>query len=180
MLRRRMGLPTLIAVSVWSVATVWVFSAPDVSIPELVTIAVGWYALGGFWLARLIGGLVAGGWQVVRSSWKWWASPALLVIVTSAAVVTHAPLMLRFNLSRDAMDAFAVQVMEGDDPDPSRVGWFPVKRVETFPGGMRFITGDCMVDKCGFAYSPQGRPPRITEDSYFRLDGPWYLWDESW
>lgn len=65
--------------------------------------------------------------------------------------------------------------------DVGRVGLFPVRSVESFGGGVRFLVNECMVDMCGFAYSSEGRPPNLGgEDSYYHLEGGWFLWEESW
>jgi hypothetical protein len=63
-----------------------------------------------------------------------------------------------------------------------RIGLWRTGRVERIPGGMRFTVSEAgFFDAGGFAYSPHGKPANVGgEDAYTHLDGPWYLWDESW
>ena len=67
-------------------------------------------------------------------------------------------------------------------PDANRwLGVYPVDRVETITGGMRFLVkGTGFLDREGFAYSPNGPPKAIGEDYYTHFSGPWYLWRQSW
>jgi hypothetical protein len=80
------------------------------------------------------------------------------------------------------MNDLAQEVMsQPSTSTPDRVGLFPITRVERFKGGMRFIVGEGgFLDEGGFAYSPKGMPPRLGEDHYSHLEGPWYIWVESW
>lgn len=67
-------------------------------------------------------------------------------------------------------------------PAPEWVGPFRVQRAERLPGGgARFlIAGAGFLDGGGFTYSPDQLPPRIGEDGYAKVSGPWYAWNESW
>lgn len=81
------------------------------------------------------------------------------------------------------MDRVAQQVSNAPGA-ATRVSWigvYPVEKVEVIPGGMRFIVkGSGFMDAGGFAYSPNGPPPKIGEDYYRHLWGAWYEWTESW
>ena len=142
-----------------------------------------WQCLGAYWLFRIVVVLLTAGKGTVRASWVWWVAPAFVVAVTAALLWTSSPLHLRFNLSQRAMDEFALEATsDSEKPRPDRVGLFPVGRVQRFDGGMRFIVrGAGLIDKYGFAYTPEGRPPNLGgEDNYLHLEGPWYVWEESW
>lgn len=184
LLRKPLGIPMAVLVTLSALITLWAFSVPGgPSMGLFVILMLGWFALGGYWLLRVIAALSAGGFQRVRSQWLWWALPPAVVAVTAGLLVLSVPLLLRFNLSQTSMDGFAREVIGGSSvPRPDRVGLFPVGRVQRFNGGMRFLVkGGGFLDPSGFAYSPEGRPPNIGgEDNYVHLEGPWYLWEESW
>lgn len=148
-----------------------------------VTLMLAWLVLGAYWLIRLVGAAFADGVGSIRSQWIWWVVPAAVVVLTASLLVTSAPLLVRFNLSQGSMERFALAVIGSSRVSkPSRVGLYPVARVQRFEGGMRFlIRGSGFLDPSGFAYSPEDRPPNLGgEDNYVHLEGPWYLWEESW
>jgi hypothetical protein len=146
------------------------------------SMTLAWLGVGGYWLIRLVVASLAGGFRPVRDAWGRWVAPVIVVAVTAGLLVTSAPLLLRFNLSQREMDQLA---RDADGTSQrlkvDRIGFFPVRRVERFEGGVRFVVNECMVDMCGFAYSSRGRPPNLGgEDSYYHLEGNWFLWEESW
>ena len=145
-------------------------------------LVLAWFATGGFWLVRLVTALVAGGPAPLRPAWRRWIIPPIVVVITAGLLMTSAPLLVRFNLSQSEMDQLArARQSEVEILDVGRVGLFPVRSVESFDGGVRFLVNECMVDMCGFAYSSEGRPPNLGgEDSYYHLEGGWFLWEESW
>jgi len=108
----------------------------------------------------------------------------VVILVVGALVVFDAPLQARYRLSRSAMDATAKRVITHPEQGRTihRIGLWRTDRVEKIPGGTRFtVTGAELIDEAGFAYSPHGKPANVGgEDVYTHLDGPWYLWDESW
>jgi hypothetical protein len=143
---------------------------------------LAWFGVGGYWLVRLLGTSLAGASPPLREAWWQWTVPPIIVVVTAALLMTSAPLLVRFNLSQNAMDQLARDAEAGSEtPSTDRVGLFPVRRIQRFDGGMRFVVNECMVDMCGFAYSSKGSPPNLGgEDSYYHLEGRWFLWKESW
>lgn len=177
------GWPTGLIVGALAAFTLWAFSVPGgPSMGILASLVLAWFAVGPFWLARLLLASFAGGFHSLREAWVRWSVPPLIVVITAALLMTSAPLLMRFNLSQDAMDQLARDAQAGPEaPNIDRVGLFPAQEVETFDGGVRFLVDECMVDMCGFAYSSKGRPPNLSgEDSYYHLEGRWYLWEESW
>jgi hypothetical protein len=107
-----------------------------------------------------------------------------LVLVLAGLLYVHVPLHARYRISRPAMNAAAKRVIRHPEQARSihRIGLWPTSRVEKIPGGMRFVvSGAGFLDAGGFAYSPNGEPANVGgEDVYTHLDGPWYVWDESW
>ena len=102
-----------------------------------------------------------------------------LVIVV---VMVGWPLRARFQISQNAMDSFARDVIEdGSVHERGYVGLWPIARVKRTTDGIRFLVrGAEFLDEYGFAYSTRGVPQRIGEDNFVHLEGPWYLWEKSW
>ena len=182
-LQHPIGWPTFAISFLLAGFTLWAFSVPGgPSMGVFASMVLTWFAIGGYWLARLIFAALAGGFPRLRAAWVRWTAPAAVVVLTAGLLVTSAPLLVRFNLSQGEMDQLA-RASQSDIQllDVGRVGLYTVRSVETFDGGVRFLVNECMVDMCGFAYSSEGRPPNLGgEDSYYHLEGNWYLWEESW
>ena len=156
--------------------------------------APGWYfeltlAVVGAWILVLAGWVVSVGVRALRRRSLFvleaadFVTPALVPLVW-ALVHFDVPLHARYRLSRGAMDAAAKTVVVRPKRATAihRIGLWPTDRVERIPGGMRFtVSGAGFLDPGGFAYSPRSEPANVGgEDVYTHLDGPWYLWDESW
>ena len=147
-----------------------------------LVILFAWMCIGLVWLVRL--GLTIGtrgSAFFTRRALAWLVAPAL-AILSIVAVFTSLPVVARFYVSLPAMNSYAEAFVDGtSDRHPSWIGTYPVKEVEPIPGGMRFlISGAEFLDEYGFAYSPDRRPPRIGEDNYVHIRGPWYVWEQSW
>jgi hypothetical protein len=159
--------------------TLYAVSAPGWYFELTLAVVVAWILLGAAWLVSVVG-------RVIRRRRLEPADavvPALAVVV-GALVLLDAPLHARYRLSRSAMDAAAERVIAhpGQARTIHHIGFWPTDRVEKIPGGMRFtVAGAGFLDPGGFAYSARGEPASVgSEDVYTHLDGPWYLWDESW
>jgi hypothetical protein len=154
----------------------------------------GWYffltlvALGA-WVLVGLGWVLSIGARAIRLRSLFVLSPAefvapALAVAVAALVWLDVPLHARYRLSRSAMDAAATKVVAHPEQarDMHRIGLWPTDRVERIRGGMRFVvSGAGLFDAQGFAYSLDGEPARVgAEDVYAHLDGPWYVWDESW
>ena len=163
--------------------TLWAFSPPGGYFGAVLVLPYVWIALFAAWAMRTA--VVAFRRRPLpRGRLVVWAVlvPAL-VVATAAAVWIELPFRVRYEVSEDAMNRVASEVVRGER-DPAtirRIGLWEVDRAERVRGGMRFlVSGTGFLDPIGFAYSPAGPPPVIGEDSYEHLDGPWYLWIESW
>ncbi len=177
------GRPTLavtIALALW---TVWGFSLPGgPSMGTYASMALTGLAIGCYWFIRLLICSGLGGLRKILDAWPRWVAPPVVALVAAGLVATSVPFLVRFNLSRDDMDQLVREAGSGASVEGAdRVGLFPVKRVETFEDGIRFIVNDCMSDTCGFAYTATGRPPNLGgEDTYHHIDGGWFVWEQSW
>lgn len=183
LLKRPIGWPTALISAGLGAYTLWGFSVPGgPSMGAFALLVLAWFGAGGYWLLRLVAALVAGGATPLRQAWRRWIVPPIVVMITVGLLMTSAPLLVRFNLSQNEMDQLARASESGVEIlDVGRVGLFTVRSVESFDGGVRFLVNECMVDMCGFAYSSEGRPPNLGgEDSYYHLEGGWFLWEKSW
>jgi hypothetical protein len=159
--------------------TLYAYSVPGGYFGPTIVALWGWVLVGASWLVSVATrvlrrrGLVRGD-----------AVVPVLVLVLGALLVFDAPLQARYRLSRSAMNTAAKRVVAHPERARTihRIGLWRTNRVERIPGGMRFtVAGAWFFDEHGFAYSPHGRPAKVgAEDVYTHLDGPWYLWDESW
>lgn len=160
---------------------------PEGFFPAMILIIYGWLACLGWWLSRLIIWSVASlatgfAYQTRRMALRWLITPGIFAAMC-ISLILRLPLYASFFVSLPSMNQTAQQCMTitGAPPSISRIGIYPVSKLETFAGGMRFIvTGSGFFDAGGFAYSQNGPPPRIGEDYYRHLWGPWYEWRESW
>jgi hypothetical protein len=112
-----------------------------------------------------------------------WLALPVIVLAAAIAVALDAPMRARFELSRPAMDSAAQDVLSGrrDPQTIDRIGLWEVERSERARGTFRFLVKESgLFDPVGFAYSPRGRPPNFSEDSYWHVSGPWYVWEEGW
>ena len=178
-----------VTVGAWALAVLWLGTDAGYSIPAFLVAEMGGLLLLGWWLARVV--------------W-WWArrrrSPGReplarglflrrlwepLTIVTCGMIAfTGIGFPARFAMSRPALDRYVQELRaRGDSTPPAGhvVGLFRLREVEVLPGGVvRLITTSCMMDNCGIAYSLNGPPPVIGEDSYRHLSGNWWHWFRSW
>lgn len=163
-----------------AVLTMVVNSVPDgFFLLWLLTYKV-WLGLLLAYAARLSLALATGGGlRGVLRDWARWAAVPVVAAAALFLVSTGAPMRAGLHLAKPAMTGFA---KDRDVPAPGRVGPYPVERAERIEGGgARFMIKYAgFLDSSGFVYSPGGPPPRIREDYYEHLHGPWYAWVESW
>lgn len=112
------------------------------------------------------------------------AGPAA-VLLTFTVTWIGGTFWVRFTISRPFLDRLArdggTAITAGTLGRGSHVGLFRLEEAEVLPGGtIRLITTDCMFDHCGVAFSPNGQPPVVGEDTYSPLSGHWWLWWRSW
>ena len=145
-------------------------------------LAIWWAVRGVLDLIRFRRGTTLGT-SRARYVWSCLALPLALLIALIAAR-TDAFLSFRVLLSSHALAAAAADVgpSHGVDSEwkPRWVGLFRVSEAESLAGGVRFITTECGFDDCGVVYWMTGSPPRIGEDYYAHLYGPWWRWHRSW
>lgn len=191
-LSRLFPVPVVVLVIAWFVFVVGCFSdAGSGFFPPLV-LFFGSLLWGSIWLVRLIVSLVRQ-WrgsvprQILRHAALYWGlEPAAILlcgVLALSGILCHA----RFRLCRPALDAYVTDVVAGRvQPHgygtPKRwVGLFRVIETELQPDGVvRIITAREYLDDAGFTFSPVSPPPRIGEDSYYHITGPWYHWHRSW
>lgn len=174
------GWPSAITCAVCSLWATWAYSVPGTHFFSSILALWAWAIVCVAWLVRAGVAVLLVRRRVI--SWRWAMTP-IAAVVAVLVVTTDASFEVRYRLSRPAMDDVATDVVGGQRQATtiSRIGLWRVERVERIQGGMRFLVrGTGFLDPYGFAFSPTGRPPAIGEDFYEHLDGPWYVWRESW
>ncbi|MFI6477473.1 hypothetical protein ACIBH1_06055 [Nonomuraea sp. NPDC050663] len=179
---RAVGIGVAATTGLLAALTYVTFSVPGTHFVAALMLVYAWALLGLIWPAALAVTLaLRAGRADLRLSWPVWAASPVIVAFAAAAVYFGVPERLRFELSRPALETLAMSVVSEGDKEPGWTGLFPLRRAEAVPGGARFLVeGTGFLDPCGYAWSPNGRPPVIGEDHYEHLSGPWYRWRESW
>lgn len=133
------------------------------------------------WLFRIVPTLVHRRLRLSRTEVLRWLSVPVLLIGAYATFQTSVLFDLRLAASRGAMDEAAIALMADEDLEYGWIGWFPVASIERDDRSVRFLIADSgFLDLIGFAYTADGLPPVIGEDTYDRLDGNWWHWREEW
>lgn len=169
------GTPLLVAM------TFWAFSIPETYVFVAAVLGVVWVLLAFLWIGRF--GYVLLRRRPTTGQIAAWLALPVIVLAAAIAVALDAPMRARFELSRPAMDSAAQDVLSGrrDPQTIDRIGLWEVERAERARGTFRFLVKESgLFDPVGFAYSPRGRPPNFSEDSYWHVSGPWYVWEEGW
>jgi hypothetical protein len=145
---------------------------------------VCWGGLAAFWVIGLPATIIWRRALPAKGTWRHW-----LVIPALAATVvgfwfSSAPLYARFLVSRLVMNDLGAEVLASPGraaPPNQRLGLYWAKDIERVRGAVRFhVASSGFGNSVGFAYSPAGEPPQLGEDTYWHLEGPWYVWEESW
>jgi hypothetical protein len=184
-LDRVVAVVTLVGGIGWAFYVLVFGSDAGLPVPALIALTWGCIALFGLWVIRCVVHILAiSRKDGPRSRWWLLAEPAAL-FACFALVWTGGAFRLRFALSRPALERYVrsagEEKVDGRFATRKRVGLFWLRESEVLPGDVvRMITTPCMFDDCGVVYSPAGEPPRIGEDSYRALGGPWYHWWRSW
>lgn len=174
----------------WLLWVVVTFSNAGVSMLDMMLGYYGCIALAAFWSIRLIIFTIIGSQVKARylSKRPWMVGLSIepIVLLLGFLVMNTSSLFhARFEMSRPALDRYAHRVQAGGISPTSCeirwVGFFRIRETELIETRVvRLITTDCGMDHCGLAYSEGSKPPRIGEDSYTHLSGPWWHWHRSW
>ncbi len=183
---------SLVLSALWFLAVALVASDAGVNIAAVILFVYGGILWGLLWLIRVSvwTHLVRHGkrpaMRGARAGIHWGSEPAVFML-TLVLVSSGALQQARFYLSYEALQSYAEDVRAGrvsEQPhgQPARsVGLYSVTETERLPNGVvRFITSPDGFDDAGFAYSLAGRPPRVGEDGYRPIRGPWWFWYRSW
>ena len=115
----------------------------------------------------------------------------VVLVLTLVFVLSGLPEIARFELSRPALRQYVADVARNDSGErkqsavAKRVGLYNISETELLRGRIvRLITAEDGFDHAGFVYIPssssRSKPPRIGEDSYQHISGPWWYWYRSW
>lgn len=165
---------TLIAAS-WTLVAL---SVPGWNWGELLLAPMIWGALGVLWIGFAV---IAFATQRVFPPGRvllWLATP-MVVIVTFVLALSDAPLRLRLEASRGALDEVAHDVGAGrrEPPPDGRIGLFRVYEASRISNGLAFLVEDAgFIDPCGLAYSEEGDPRLGGASDVWHITGPWYGW----
>jgi hypothetical protein len=166
------------------VLSAWELSAPGARLWMSLLLLTVWVGLLLYWVLGFPACVLLERRLPDRRSWLHW----LAIPVTAAAALalwqTEAALQARFHVSRSVMAALTSEVIHtpsGTAIPDQRVGLYRATEIERLVDSVRFkVAGTGFGDNAGFAYSPNRAPPSSAEDTYIHLDGPWWLWHESW
>jgi hypothetical protein len=174
----------LVITSVWAVVTLVKSSNGGGSI---LFYAFFVFYGGLFWLVSWIYLLALGVVRLRSTVWlkrfSFFVAAQLLVFGFGQwAAQSEVPFRARFFLSRAALERYCTALTSGHmDRSRRYVGLFEVMETEQRTNCVRLITGQVgMGDHIGVVYCPEGKPPRVGEDGYRRLTGPWWIWYQSW
>ncbi len=181
---RVLGLAIAIVEVAWALGVVIGASDGALSISDLIAYADGGIAfavLGFAWTAGMAVRALRGTISTRHVARVATFHIAVLVLVF-VSVHFDLAFKLRFAASRAQLQAYSLEVAAGTrtPTPPEWVGLFRVYEVDHPADSVRFITGSCFFDDCGFAYSPRREPPRVGEDSYRSIGPGWYSWWRSW
>jgi hypothetical protein len=183
-IRRPTTLEVVLTV-LWLLAALCELSNADIGFEPFMVLMVGALVLAGLWGLRAV--LLLGRYvikeRLYRMAAPWVALPVAFAIAL-AATHTDIGLRLRVKFSERALLSYAQSLEPGKQeqyPSPGRrVGLFWITEAENVSGCARFITVNGFLDDYGLAYSAETEPPRVGEDFYRHLYGPWWRWHRSW
>lgn len=167
-----------VLITVWGLASLYLVSDGAVAMaPDMLVLYVGG-ALAGMatLLFTILGSIRRSVAPMGRGRrWPWMVYAVVIIALVPSLCRYGVPFKVCLALSRDALIQEAQQIPRGARVDvPRWIGLLPVKRVDTAGTATRFLTGSCLVDDCGVAYSPDGEPPHTGRDTYQHLTGPWW------
>jgi hypothetical protein len=169
----------------WALLSLWIGSSIAVGLFE------GWMIEAG-----ILFSFAASAWLLVRALvlrlrhpgtgvWRPPVTTAAILFVAALPVFVDDHLGLtwraRFRASEPALEAFARNAKPGfSEQEPRWFGLTRVTQIDTNGTAVRFLIGDCEIDQCGIAYSPDGEPTRKGKEWYQHIKGPWWHWVKTW
>lgn len=153
----------------------------------LVTAPI-WLILAAIWLIRFGVAVRENRGRMSAMHWARWLAIPLALGLVFGITRTDAVKQARFDFSRGALDQMAADVMAGGSLDRGWVGLYDVGAAERTANGFWFVIDDSGLGRWGLAYSPSGEPkesednfdPLWTGAWFEHLDGPWWMFFQSW
>jgi len=182
---------TLLAAFIWLIFCIAAFSNAGTNVLiALVAIPVA-LIWGTTWLVRLVVSLRNRGHDgaKIQHSLCYWLFEPVVIILPLILAQLGVFSIARFALSEQALSNYAEQVRSGNvnlafefNHPPRQVGLYSVTFTDLLPDGtVRVLTSSHgLLDRAGFANSPQTPPPRRGEDFYKHIHQQWWYWYESW
>jgi hypothetical protein len=158
------------------------------SISGLLLTAPIWLLLAVIWLLRFGLAVRANRGRMSAAHWARWLVIPLALGLVFGITRTDAVKDARFDLSRGALDQMAVDVTASGSLDRGWVGLYNVGTAQRTANGFWFVIDDSGIGRWGLAYSPDGEPkesndtfdPLWTGAQFEHLDGPWWIFSQSW
>ncbi len=178
-----------ILAGIWLLAVAWFSSNVVIDISPLLGLGLGGLILAGLWLLRLFILIVRGiagchDSKRTRRQWIAWCIVPMMGLLGVVLIYTQITLQLRFSLSENALTKYVQRVPSQQEKESwssgKWVGLYQVRETERVGDCVRFATTSACMDTAGFAYFPQGIPPKDGEDYYRHFRGPWWIWYQSW
>lgn len=158
----------LVPITAW---LLYLRSSPPVWFDSACLLVPVGFVLVAYYVVRLIGALARC--SLNFRQWRWYAA-TLLVILFFWGQRTDLPLRLRFERSRAAFEAAALELLDEGKVEFAfenrQIGSYFVRRVHVLRREriVYFITSDFFLNQEGFVYSP------LRSDLYCKIDGDYY------
>ena len=157
--------------------TLWSLSVPGADVFTAAVAVFIWLVIDVILIVRVLALLART--PVRREPLAVWTGALFVALLVFAAGVWDVPLRARFDLSEDAMNEVARDVLRGErDPETiERIGLWNVHNVRRVAGGVRFTVRNAgFLSSTGFTYQPDGRPPYDGIDGVRHYRGLWFIW----
>ena len=179
----RIALSFALATLVWGTVALWLNSDGQSIIAILIYI-YGGLAFGGLTIAFGIWLIIHGIKARVRITRIFplpFIAQSCFLVVVFFGVSFSLAFFARLKVSSAALQSAATKVKSGATlQTPQRIGLFRVQEIDRVNDTVRFIVGSVGFDDFGVVYSPSSVPPKLGEDSYTHVFGPWWSWRRSW
>lgn len=168
----------LVVVPPLAALTLWSLSVPGADIFAAAIAVFIWLVVGVVLVVRVLTLLARA--PVRREPLALWTGALTVALLVFAAGVWDVSLRARFELSENAMNEVAREVIRGErDPETiERIGLWNVDNVRRVAGGMRFTVRNAGFNSpTGFAYQADGRPLYDGVGGYRYYRAGWYIWE---